>query len=97
MSDAAFTLEKQRVTERLGAVEQELVRFATKLDVQSALMSEMIQQHQAVLYGTNGEKGLVTRVDRVEQFKQGVEKHLLGLWTAIVGGAVKLIVDVFRH
>jgi len=97
MSDAEFTLEKQRVAERLGAVEQELVRLSTKLEGHAGVVTELLKQHQVVLYGTNGEKGIVTRLDRVEQFKRAVDKHLAGLWTALTVGGVRVVFDWFRR
>ena len=96
MSDD-LTLEKLEISKRLSQVETNLATMSTKLDVHAVQILALVQRHEELLHGSNGNKGIVTRLDRVEQFKSGMEKHLLGLWTAVVGGVVKLVVDVFRR
>lgn len=96
MSDEQFTLEKQRVTERLGAVEQELVRLSTKLDGHSDLVTDLLKEHQRFIQG-NGTPGASVRLDRLETADRTRLARERVAATAVIGLVVKALWELVRR
>ena len=97
MSDEQFTLEKQRVTERLGAVEVQLATLSTQLDGHSALVMELLKEHQRFIHGTNGAPGAAVRLDRLEPSAGARLTRERVAATAVIGLTIKALWELVRR
>lgn len=79
-----LNLEKLKIHERLTVIE-------TKFDG----MDEKVDVIYKNIVGSNGNVGLVTKVDRLEQTEKDRRNSANRLWTAVIGTGVGLIGKVF--
>ena len=92
MSVDDLTLEKLKISERLGSVENEIKALVELKKVEHSYMQEISQQQQILLtkiaqtvYG-NGTEGLTTRVSKHDQ----TLKVLTGMMWAIASVTISL-------
>jgi hypothetical protein len=66
-----------------------------KLEVIGERTEEQVKEVLHLLRG-NGQPGLVTRVDRLEQTKESQRRHFWIIWAAVVGLVGKFLWETLR-
>ena len=59
-------------------------------------LKKMLEHHEGMLHGTNGEVGLKSRVELIEQSEETRKFHIRTLYTVVAGFLVKTFWDLFR-
>lgn len=92
--DAAVQDERwQEVFRRLGVLEQQGARNGALLENLNLGLAGDVKRHQDVLYGTEQDPGLLTRVHALETTVQQRGRMLMAIVTLVVGAAGTMIVS----
>lgn len=81
-----FSLEKLGILNKLNEIQLSQVEKNAKLDE----VLRMVTDHQRTLYGVNGDPGLSTIVDRLQQTEDTRNRHFWVLYPAIA-------LSLFKH
>ena len=79
-----LTLEKIRVAERLQSLEDSVKHLDDNMGLMIGEVRNYAIKHDAVLYGRNGEAGVITRVDRLEQSEVSRKIQAKAIWGGII-------------
>ena len=84
------TLEKLKISERLGKVE------ITMAKIEGSLIT-MVDNHDRTLYGNNGQPGLKIHVDRINEKEKSRTWTFRAMWTAITALTAKALMNTFNQ
>lgn len=103
-TDPHFEREMSKIEERLRALELQQERTATHLAGEVSnmvkLMSEIrdiIKRHDTMFFGSNGNVGLLTRIDRLEQSEKSRKWALHAAGATALGLLVKVLWDIITR
>ena len=92
--------QRKNNLDRLQAIELQLARLTSHITSEYGNLAKglneisiIIKKHEEVIYG-NGDVGLRTRVDRIEQSKASSDRSIRAVWVAVIGVFVKTIWDL---
>lgn len=96
MSDE-MNLEKLRIVQKLGEVENQLIRMDGSINLQGKTLESIdkrVETHSIEIWG-NGKTGLKMKVDRIVQRQLVINWVLCACFIAILGIASRLAYNAF--
>lgn len=89
--DEQFTLEKMEVNKRLSLLETSHAVVVNKLDT----VHDCVDRIEKMMVG-NGDRGLLMKVDRLEQLEKSRTRHFFAIWAGFIAIACKAIIDFIQ-
>lgn len=96
LNNMAQQNNNKEIYERLRGLETKITRLCATVENVDANQTKLLEKHERALYG-NGQTGIITRTDRLEQVEKGRTWSFRAVWGTLITVLGKVVYDVFTH